>query len=189
MQIEPENNIEKARNGDKDAFGYLVRQYQQYAFNLAFRIVNNEEDARDVVQDSFIKIWKNMKLYNPKVKFTTWMYKIVTNTSIDFLRVSRRMDMVRIEDFQEKIENINANTEEKNLNNRETGELIRLISESLSEKQKLVFVLRDLQGFGSNEVSDIIGLSETSIKSNLYHARKAIREKLTKIFLYERVEK
>ncbi len=85
MQFDAENIIHKARNGDKNAFGELVTKYQQYAFNLAFRIVCNEDDARDVVQDSFIKIWKNMKAYLPKIEFTTWMYKIVTNTAIDHL--------------------------------------------------------------------------------------------------------
>jgi len=187
MQIEPENIINKARNGDKEAFGKIVIQHQQYAFNLAFRIVNNEDDARDIVQDSFIKIWKNMKLYLPKIKFTTWMYKIVTNTAIDHLRSSKKMDMVNLDDFHEWHEqNDNNNTPETLLNNKETGELIRSFAESLSEKQKLVFILRDLQGLNSSEVEEILDLHETSVKSNLYHARKAIGKKLHKILSYER---
>lgn len=186
MQIDPENIINKARNGDKEAFGKLVMQHQHYAFNLAFRIVCNEDDARDIVQDSFIKIWKNMKLYLPEIKFTTWMYKIVSNTAIDHLRSNKKMDTVNIDDFYERQEQTNVNTPETLLNNKETGQLISLFADTLSEKQKLVFVLRDLQGLTSSEVKDILDLPETSVKSNLYHARKAIGEKLHKILSYER---
>lgn len=186
MQVDPENIIVKARNGDKEAFGKLVTQHQQYAFNLAYRIVCNENDARDIVQDSFVKIWKNMKLYLPKIKFTTWMYKIVCNTSIDHLRSSNKMEKVRLDDVHERLEQVNILTPEALLNNKETGQLIRSFANTLSEKQKLVFVLRDLQGLDSSEVEDILDLSETSVKSNLYHARKAIAGKLRNILSYER---
>lgn len=186
MQIDPENIIKKARNGDKEAFGKLVMHHQQYAFNLAFRIVCNEDDARDIVQDSFIKIWKNMKLYLPKIKFTTWMYKIVTNTAIDHLRSNKKLDTVNTEDFFDRHDQTNAITPETLLNNKEIGQLISSFADALSEKQRLVFVLRDLQGLSSSEVEAILDLPETSVKSNLYHARKAIGEKLHEILSYER---
>jgi len=186
MQIVPENIIDKARKGDKEAFGKLVIQYQQYGFNLAFRIVCNEDDARDIVQDSFIKIWKNMKLYLPKIKFTTWMYKIVCNTAIDHLRSNRKMEKVRLDEVHERLEQISVYTPEAILNNKEIGQLIKSFANALSEKQRLVFVLRDLQGLDSSEVEDILNLPETSVKSNLYHARKAIGEKLHNILSYER---
>ena len=186
MQIDPENIINKARNGDKEAFGRIVMQHQQYAFNLAFRIVCNEDDAKDIVQDSFIKIWKNMKLYLPEIKFTTWMYKIVSNTAIDHLRSDKKADKVNIDDYYERYEQMNANTPETLLNNKELGQLISSFADALSEKQRLVFVLRDLQGLSSSEVEVILNLPETSVKSNLYHARKAIGEKLHAILSYER---
>jgi len=186
MLTEQENIIKKAINGDKEAFGKLVMQHQKYAFNLAFRIVCNEDDARDIVQDSFIKIWKNMKQYLPKMKFTTWMYKIVTNTAIDFVRSNKKMNTVNIDDFHATLEHTVVNTPEAVLNNKETGQLISSFADTLSEKQKLVFILRDLQGLNSSEVSEIMDLPETSVKSNLYHARRAIGEKLHKILSYER---
>lgn len=186
MQIEPKHIIKKAKKGDKDAFGQLVKHYQQYAFNLAFRIVCDEDDAKDIVQDSFIKIWKNMKDYLPKIKFTTWMYKIVSNTAIDHLRSNKKVLNVHLDDFQEKLMQYSIHSPETILNNKETGELIQLFADKLSKKQKLVFVLRDLQGLKSSEVEQILDLPETSVKSNLYLARKAIREKLQQILSYER---
>ena len=186
MQIDPENIINKARKGDKESFGKLVMQHQQYAFNLAFRIVCNEDDARDIVQDSFIKIWKNMRLYLPEIKFTTWMYKIVTNTAIDHLRSNNKVNMVSIDDSHGRYDQTSVVTPETLLNNKETGQLINSFAEILSEKQKLVFVLRDLQGLSSPEVEHILELPETSVKSHLYHARKTIGKKLHKILSYER---
>lgn len=185
MQKELEIIINNAKNGDKKAMGILVQQHQQYAFNLAFRLLCNEDDARDVVQDSFIKMWRNMKQFNPEIKFTTWMFKIVTNTAIDLLRSNRKMNLLSIDDFQEINVLASVDNPETQLNNKETGLLIRSISETLSEKQKLVFVLKDLQGLSSSEVGEVLELSTNSIKSNLYHARKMIKEKMQKILSYE----
>jgi RNA polymerase sigma-70 factor, ECF subfamily len=186
MPIDLENIITKAKNGDKISFGILVKKYQQFAFNLAFRVLCNEDDAKDVVQDSFVKIWKNIKLYNPKVKFTTWMYRIVINTAIDHQRSTMKRNDVSITDFHENFEQLTEDNPEKQLDNKETGQFIRLATDTLSEKQKLIFVMRDLQGLSSAEVCEILNLSFTTIKSNLYHARKAVKDKLQSIFSYER---
>ncbi len=175
MSIEEVQHINKARVGGSNSFAFLVKKYQQMAYNLAFRIVCDEDDAKDVVQESFIKIWKNMKRYDPKIKFSTWMYTIVTNTAIDYLRSAKKRTMINIDNLGEKLAITNMENE---LENKELGQLIKLASDGLTTKQRLVFVLRDLQGLKSEEVSEILKLSATSIKSNLYHARNNIREKI-----------
>ncbi|MCD4664412.1 MAG: RNA polymerase sigma factor [Bacteroidales bacterium] len=186
MQADTEKIIQQIKNGDQKAFRVLVENHQQYAFSLAFRILCDEDEAKDAVQESFIKIWRSIKNYDEKMKFTTWMYKIVTNTAIDRFRSIKRLNQVNIETVYEKLEKQNHHNPGVQLDNRETAQLIRIISETLPEKQKLVFVLRDLQGLDSCEVEDILNLPETSVKSNLYHARKVIREKLNKILSFER---
>ncbi len=175
MSDEEIAHINKARNGDRGSFAFLVKKYQHMAYNLAFRIVCDEDDTKDIVQDSFIKIWKNMKRYNPKVKFSTWIYTIVTNTAIDFLRSTKKRVMTRIDNMEESL---TGNNMESELDNRELGDLIKMASNGLTTKQRLVFILRDLQGLKSEEVSEILKLSATSIKSNLYHTRNNIREKI-----------
>ncbi len=175
MSIEEEQHINKARVGDSNSFAFLVKKYQKLAYNLAFRIVCDEDDAKDVVQESFIKIWRNMKRYDPKTKFSTWMYTIVTNTAIDYLRSVKKNTILSIDNFDEKLANTNVENE---LENKELGLLIKQASDGLTTKQRLVFVLRDLQGLKSDEVGIILKLSATSIKSNLYHARNNIREKI-----------
>jgi RNA polymerase sigma-70 factor (ECF subfamily) len=186
MRLDTGDIIKQAMKGSQQAFRQLVEKYQPYAFKLAFRILADDEEARDAVQESFIKIWKNLSNYDPKMKFSTWMYKIVTNSAIDRLRSIKRMNLVNIDDISEKLEKISNPGTEEYLDNKETGQLIRIVCEELPEKQRLIFILRDLHGMESQEVESILDLPDTSVKSNLYLARKAIRERLSRLLAYER---
>ncbi len=178
--------IKQIQKGDKHAFRVLVEKYQQTAFRLAFRMLGDEDEARDVVQDSFIRIWEKFDTYNENEKFTSWMYRIVSNRAIDSLRAIKRRAGISLEKLHpEKLETREAGADII-LENQEAGELIRFISCGLPEKQQLVFSLRDLQGLSSQEVQEISGMTEDAIKSNLYHARKAIRDRLTPILSYEK---
>ena len=186
MQQDIVNIIEEVKSGNRMAFKYLVEEHQQYAFNIAFKVLCNEEDAKDVVQESFIKVWKNINSFNVKMKFTTWMYKIVINNAIDKLRSTRRMKMFNIENASESLYHVEKLSPDVQLENSELGNIINLISEELPEKQRLVFVLRDIQGFDSDDVEKFLAMTSTSVKSNLYNARKLVRKKLAKLFVYER---
>ena len=164
----------------------LVEKYQQTAFRLAFRMLGDEDEARDVVQDSFIRIWEKFDTYNENEKFTSWMYRIVSNRAIDSLRAIKRRAGISLEKgYLGKLKTGESGPDIM-MEKKEAGELIRLITSGLPEKQQLVFSLRDLQGLSSQEVQDISGMTETAIKSNLYHARKAIRDRLTAISSFER---
>ena len=177
--------IARAKEGDERAFSDLVRYYQKYAFNLAFRLVCNEEAAKDVVQDSFIKIWKNIRSYKTEMKFTTWMYKIVTNTAIDYKR-GMTNETLNIDEVGYNLALRSENPESK-ITNDELANFIRLATNKLSEKQRAVFILKDIQGCSSHEVGKLLNQSATSIKSNLYHARKAVKNYLNKVLKVERV--
>jgi len=170
--------IECIRNGDRTAFRKLVTMYQQPAYRLAFRILGNEEEARDAVQESFIKIWQKIETFDMKEKFSTWLNKIVANSAIDRMRQIKRHKLVNLDKAINTIDHFNLDITQTEIDNKETARLITWISEGLPEKQKIIFILRDLQGVDSSEVQQILKLSETSVKSNLYHARRAIREKL-----------
>lgn len=172
--------IERVKKGDQAAFRRIVEEYRQQAFSLAFRIMCNEEEARDVVQESFIKVWQKIETYNMTQKFSTWLYKIIANSAIDRLRQIKRHNLINLDKVISKIEYLNLDNMQMEIDNKETAQLIRWIAEGLPEKQQMVFILRDLQGVDSSEVRQILNLSENSVKSNLYHARKAIREKLLK---------
>jgi len=177
--------IQQIKKGDKIAFRHLVEGYQQYAFRLAFRILHDEEDAKDAVQESFIKIWQKINSYDTDQKFSTWMYKIVTNKSIDRYRAIKQKVEINLDEAKKVIEKMQFETETI-LENKEMGQIIGVLADNLPEKQRMIFILRDIQGLNSREVEEILELPPDSVKSNLYLARKAIRGKLIPIFEFER---
>jgi RNA polymerase sigma-70 factor (ECF subfamily) len=170
----------RVKKGDQAAFRIIVDEYRQRAFSLAFRILCDEEEARDVVQDSFIKTWQKIETYNMTEKFSNWLFRIVANTAIDRMRQIKRHNQVNLDKVINIIDHLNLDKTEIEIDNRVNARLISWLAEGLPEKQKIVFILRDLQGIESSEVRQVLNMSETSVKSNLYHARIAIREKLLK---------
>ncbi len=177
--------IERCKQDDKDAFRELVEANQSYAFSLAFRMLCNEDDAKEVVQDSFIRVWRHISKYKKEIKFTTWLYKIVLNLCYDKIdSIKRRRQLFQSEEETSKfLLTANETDIEREFTNRELASCIKGLSEKLSAKQQAVFVLRDLQGLETNEISEILDMPLKNIKSNLCLARKEIREKLIKLKL------
>jgi len=189
MDFKQNDIIQKVKNGDASAFKMLVVKYQQAAFSFAFKIMGNEDDARDVVQECFINIWQKINTYDINKNFRSWLYKIIYNKSIDALRSIKRRDEISLDDRLYKVVDKASQEGDIRLENKEAGELIRMMTINLPEKQKLIFTLRDLQELNVEETIEISGMSEVAIKSNLYHARKAIRKKLLTIMNYQMEEK
>jgi len=186
MLSEQGDIIKQVKLGDHLAFKILVEKYQLYAYKLAFRILCDDEEAKDVVQDSFIKIWKKINSFDHSYKFTTWMYKIVTLTAIDRYRAIKKSSKVHLDEVNLSLDTISGHNLLIDVENRQLGETIKYLAENLPEKQRLVFILRDLQGMDSIEVQDILDMTATMVKSNLYNARKALKQKLINIIAYER---
>lgn len=186
MQLDINKVIRDIIKGDKSTFRKLVEAYQEKAYGLAFRMLGDEEDARDVVQEGFIKIWEKIHTYDQNEKFSNWMYRIVSNTAIDRIRTRKRNPENHYDDISALSYLSEHDNPEKKLETEESLKLIRLLTKELPEKQSLVFSLRDLQGLSQNEVEEITGMKGDLVKSNLYHARKFIREKLINIFSFER---
>ncbi len=166
--------------GDLEAFEKLVRQFQKYAYTLAYKILWNEEDAKDIVQETFIRVWKNIFKYDTKVKFTTWLYKIVTNLCFDKLKSDKRRKRHISPAAENKEINDLPNTSDpvKEITNQDLVEKVHLLSGGLSAKQRMVFTLRDLQDVDIPEIAEILQMSTGAVKSNLYLARMTIRKKL-----------
>lgn len=181
--IEEDDLISNCSDGNHSAFAELVRRNQSYAFSLAFRVLTNDDEAQDVVQESFIRIWKHLKNYNKSIKFKTWLYKIVINLCYDRLRVKKR-NMMMIDDSLSDVDSLYTNKSEdieESISNKNLADWIQHFSNSLSPKQKIVFVLRDIECLSIKEVSYLANISKNSVKTNLIHARKNIKEKLLKI--------
>jgi RNA polymerase sigma-70 factor (ECF subfamily) len=178
-----EKLIEDAQKGDVTAFEKIVRYHQSYAYAIAFRFLCDEDDAEDVVQESFIRIWNHLRDFDSKLIFTTWMYKIVVNLCYDKAKSNKRRMSVfaRLNDNFSQDDCIENTDIERDLTNKETAALIKHIADGLSDKQRMIFLLRDLQDLTIQEVVDITGMSESAIKTNLFYARQNIKKKLAKL--------
>lgn len=183
MQSSSEQEIIiKARHGDTAAFRWLVERYQGFAYSLAWRFTGEAASAEDIVQEAFIRVWKNLPRYRAEIKLSTWLYKIVTNLALDFLR-SRSGKQSRQAVSPERAINLADNQPADDAVHREELlQAILLLAEALSPKQRAVFILRDLEGLSVEEVSDILSMSAGNIKSNLHHARSFMREKLMQYY-------
>lgn len=178
----PISILRKCRQGDESAFAILCEDNYDYAYRIAFRMLAHEEDAKDVVQEAFIRVWKNITSYNEKIKFTTWLYSIVTNLCIDRLRKRKNHAEIFCEEALSKVNLLN---EEDHFEKKDLASIISCIAGELSPRQHAIFVLRDLEGLEMEEISNITKLTASKVKSNLWHARKAIREKLRTIYKVE----
>ena len=175
--------IEDAQKGNITAFEKIVTYHQSYAYAIAFRFLCDEDDAEDVVQESFIRIWNHLHDFDSRMKFTTWMYKIVVNLCYDKAKSNkRRMSLfAKWNDNSSKDDYIENTDIERNLTNKETAALIKRIADGLSEKQRMIFLLRDIQDLTIEEVAVITGMSDSAIKTNLFFARKNIRKKIARL--------
>jgi RNA polymerase sigma-70 factor, ECF subfamily len=169
--------IELSLCDDRKAFRQIVESHQYMIYSLAFRVLGNEEDAKDIVQDSFLRIWLNLKNFDMNQKFSTWAYRIASNLCIDKLRKQK----IKTTTFNHSsTANIESDDFEKHISDKELGEIILSLTEELSPKQKIVFTLRYLEEIEVEEIKKITGLSNEKIKSNLYVARQTIRKKIEK---------
>lgn len=173
--------LNKCKKGDKASFKDLMLHYTEYVFAIAFRLLVNEDAAKDIVQETFIKVWQNIHKYRIEIKFTTWVYKICTNLCYDKLKMAKRKPLVFDNDFELIYQNLKGDVYDVLLENKELAIIITKLAEDLTPKQKLVFTLSDIQGLDADEIEEITEMNKGQIKSNLYCARKNIRNKLIRI--------
>jgi RNA polymerase sigma-70 factor, ECF subfamily len=173
--------IEASIKGDLISFKKLINISSPYAYTVAFRMLGNESQASDVVQESMITIWKSIKKLNSTESYRSWMYRIVINKCYDQLRKRKRNPEITTD---EKSWSLISDKLSENpygeLENREIAEVITLLTEKLSPKQKAVFILSELEDMTAEEILHVTGMSKMNIKANLHYARTRIRELIEK---------
>lgn len=174
--------IEKAIVGNEDGYRYLLEKYQTYAFTIAVGIVRNEENAEEVVQDAFIRVFKNIAKFKKKGKFSTWLYRIVYNTSLTSLRGKRRID-IRSLNEPENYELDIPDNYSNGFDDLVKGDKVTFINKaiaSLSGTENLVVTLYYTNECSIIEIAQITGWNISTIKTRLYRARQNLYVELSK---------
>jgi RNA polymerase sigma-70 factor (ECF subfamily) len=172
--------IKKAMKGDGQAFRQLVESHQGLAYSIAFRFTRDELESEDIVQNAFIKLWKNLSKYNEEFRFKTWLSKIVTNLCLDYLK-SGRKKYTSGKGLSDETMMLPTRQENK-LEEKELWSIVYLLAEQLTEKQRAVFILRDLEMLDPDEVCQALQMTPGNMKSNLYYARLKIKDGLQKFY-------
>ncbi len=173
--------IEECRGGNLRNFRELVGKTSPFAFSVAFRMLGDEDLAEDVVQETMVTMWQKIGKIRSTDGFKKWLYKIVVNKCYDELRKKKRTREYRADESAwAVISNHLSEESSTEMENKETAAVINLLTNSLSPKQKAVFVLCDLEEMTPDEASAITGIRKANVKANLHYARKKINEMIIK---------
>jgi RNA polymerase sigma-70 factor (ECF subfamily) len=177
-----EKLVAMAKEGNTVAFGMLIQQHELYITRVVSRFLFRPEDSREVVQDTFVRVWQHLGDFDGRCRFTTWIYSIAFNLSLDRMKaIKRRREFTLPVGFEQLAgKNEEFSDPAERADNGAIGRAVRSFASELSKVQRLVFVLRDLQDLTVEEVCRVTGFSTDKVKSNLYYARKFMRGKLLK---------
>lgn len=173
--------IDECRNGDLHNFRKVVEKSTPLIFSVAFRMLGDEDLARDIVQDTMVTVWQKLGKIKTADSYKTWVYRITVNKCYDQLRRQKRQKEDRYSENEwAVISNHLSDEGNSELENSENARIAGLLTSQLSPRQKTVFVLSELECMKSDEIEKITGMSASVIKSNLHYARKRIGSLLKK---------
>jgi RNA polymerase sigma-70 factor (ECF subfamily) len=170
--------LARARQGDSDAFRALVERHSRHAFRLAFRMTGNEQDAEDVVQESFIRAYRQLGRFERRANFGTWLYRIVANCSVDLIRVRQsRRDQSRREclDQVSEVVAIESPGPERLARSAEIEQLVNEALSHLSPLERAAFTLRHYEGRSIDEIAKMLGLGTSAAKHSVFRAVRKLR--------------
>lgn len=173
--------VEKARGGDRKAFGTLVELYQRRVYAIAFGILRSREDAWDAAQEAFVKAYKNLDRFEGTAAFYTWLYRITYNLSIDHLRSRKRRDTVALDDNRKaeaalaESDHGGAEHPDEVADRKELSKVLHEAMDKLTDKHRAIIVLREVEGLSYEEMADVLGISKGTVMSRLFHARKNLQ--------------
>lgn len=180
MEKREKEIIQQALDGDKDAFETLVNTYKERVYWIGFNMLHNCEDARDVSQEAFARVFRSLSRFNPQQNFYTWLYQIVVNLCIDHIRKYSKRSKISLEDLHE-MEGYPKDPSQ-DLSLQETAQKVHLILGTLPPKYRIVIILRDLEGLSCKEIAKVISASHATTRWRLHQARKLFRDQWEKEF-------
>lgn len=176
--------LKKAAAGDAEAFEQLVLQYQTAVYNLCLRMTGDPEDAADMTQESFLKAWRNLDSFQGNSAFSTWLYRLASNTCLDHLRSVKRKPRLSLvmEDEDGEAQELEvadpAPTPEEQVIALDEQSRLKEALQALDEEQRQILILRAVNGLSYSEIAEVLALKEGTVKSRLARAREQLRKKL-----------
>lgn len=177
--------IERAQQGDRGAFRELVERHQRRAFAIAIGLVRDEQDAREIVQEAFLRVYRGLDRFHGSSSFFTWLYRIVTNLSIDLMRKpsrrERELDMSR--EIKDELDvpllaRIDGADPHDVVRRNEIAETIQSALDALPAYHRGVILMREVEGMSYEEMAEAMGVSKGTIMSRLFHARQKLQRSL-----------
>ena len=185
----PDNDnrlLKKARNGDKTAFGKLVKKYHQKALYLAYDVIGDYDEAKDIAQDAFIRAYTKLGQFEKRARFSTWLYRIVVNLALDNYRKKKRYPLKSLDASIKEIESQNKEFDnisikpDKLVEFDETQVKLDEALNELTENQKTATILRYFHQKSSKEIADIMGCAESTVRIHIHRALGNLKKYLDK---------
>jgi len=177
--------VERVQRGDKQAFELLVTKYQRKLMRLVSRLLRNQAEAEDVVQEAFIKAYRALPQFRGDAAFYTWLYRIGINTAKNYLvtqgrraPTSTEADVEEAETFDDGDRLRDINTPESMLATKQIAQTVNVAMEALPEELRTAIVLREIEGLSYEEISEVMGCPIGTVRSRIFRAREAIADKL-----------
>jgi RNA polymerase sigma-70 factor (ECF subfamily) len=173
--------IERVLEGKINAFSFLVDRHKDKAYNLAFRICGNCEEAEEVAQDAFLKAFRSLKDFRMKSSFATWLYRIVYNTAISLVR-NRRKGVLSLEDFPaDAVDFLSINKNEDDAIEDYRNSLVNFAMQKINDEERGLITLYYYNDLDTEEISKITGINKVNIKVRLFRARQKMAEIIRKV--------
>jgi RNA polymerase sigma-70 factor (ECF subfamily) len=179
MEAEAGGAVERARSGDSDAFRLLVEQHSRAIFRLAYRITGNEEDAEDVVQETFLRAYRQIDRYEARSSFSTWLYRIASNCSLDLIRKRKHRERGPDPD-PDVLSSIPSASPgpDRELYSSQISECVNAALGELSAQERTAFVLRHFEGLSIEEIGLALGTGTNATKHSIFRAVQKLRRSL-----------
>nr|WP_243423595.1 sigma-70 family RNA polymerase sigma factor [Anaerotignum lactatifermentans] len=177
-----------ARQGDMDAFEALILQHEKIVYNIAFRMMGGGEDVKDMAQEVFLKVYRNLERFDGKSAFSTWIYRIAVNTCIDEIRKRKGKQTYSLDaelededgNYKKQFADEGGRPEEEILQKELRGEVLAAL-ETLSPEHKAAVILRDIRGYSYEEIAEMIQMPLGTVKSRISRGRAQLKEEILKI--------
>ena len=168
--------VAQARDGDSEAFRSLVERHSRLVFRVAYRMTGNEADAEDIVQETFLKAYRQLGRFESRANFGTWVYRIAMNCAIDYMRAKPKRESAEEDDVLERAAGDTGEPgAEQLVLAGEIGERVQAALNLLSEMERAAFVMRHYQGFSIEEIGRALGLKTNATKHSIFRAVRKMR--------------